>query len=74
VTIGKLLIVWVSTISGLTITEWAALFAVIYTALQIVVLVRDKLWFGWRTRADERRRRSAKDRGVFFQSTDRGDL
>lgn len=41
-TIGKLLIVWISTITGMTLTEWAALFAVIYTLLQIIVLVRDK--------------------------------
>lgn len=41
--IGKLLVVWVSTITGLTITEWAAFFAIVYTLLQIVVLVREKL-------------------------------
>lgn len=41
---GKLLLVWVTTITGLTVTEWAALFAIVYTLLQIFVLVRDKIW------------------------------
>lgn len=42
--LGKLAVVWVSTITGMTVTEWAALFAIIYTLLQIVVLVRDKFF------------------------------
>lgn len=41
---GKMLIVWVSTITGITITEWAALFAILYTLLQIFILIRDKIW------------------------------
>lgn len=41
---GKLLVVWVSTITGMTVTEWAALFACIYTLLQIYVLLRDKVF------------------------------
>lgn len=39
----KLLLVWVSTITGMTVTEWAAVFAIVYTLLQIYVLVRDKI-------------------------------
>lgn len=42
--VGKLLVVWITTITGLTVTEWAALFAIVYTLLQIFVLVRDKIW------------------------------
>lgn len=38
----KLMTVWLSTIAGWTITQWAAVFACVYTVLQIVVLVRDK--------------------------------
>lgn len=70
---GKLVIVWISTITGLEISEWAALFALVYTAMQIYILVRDKLWPGWFERALKRRQKS-KDRGVFLQDTDRGDL
>lgn len=40
---GKMLVVWVSTITGMTLTEWAAVFAIIYTLLQIYILVRDKI-------------------------------
>lgn len=40
---GKLLIAWVSTIVGMELTQWAALFAIIYTVLQIYILVRDKI-------------------------------
>ncbi len=41
---GKLIVVWISTITGLTLSEWAALFAVVYTILQIYILIRDKIW------------------------------
>jgi len=39
----KMFVVWVSTITGMTITEWAAVFAIVYTLLQTYVLVRDKI-------------------------------
>lgn len=39
----KLAIAWLSTIAGLKLTEWAAVFAIVYTILQIYVLVRDKI-------------------------------
>ena len=42
--VGKLLVVWITTLMGMTITEWAALFAILYTLLQIYILVRDKIW------------------------------
>jgi hypothetical protein len=42
--LGKLTVVWVATITGMTVTDWAALFAIVYTFLQIVVLVRDKFF------------------------------
>lgn len=41
---GKLIVVWVSTITGLSISEWAAIFAIVYTILQCYVLIRDKIW------------------------------
>ncbi len=42
--IGKGLVVWVSTITGMAVADWAALFAIVYTLLQTYVLIRDKLW------------------------------
>lgn len=39
----KLLVAWATTIAGMELTHWAALFAIVYTVLQIYVLVRDKI-------------------------------
>jgi hypothetical protein len=39
---GKMMAVWLSTMAGMSIADWAALCAVVYTALQILVLLRDK--------------------------------
>ena len=41
--VGKMLVVWISTITGMTVTEWAAVFAIVYTLLQTYVLIRDKI-------------------------------
>lgn len=41
-TIFKLIAVWAGVVAGWSITHWAALAALVYTVLQIVVLVRDK--------------------------------
>lgn len=38
----KLTLVWSAVFAGWTVTHWAALAALVYTVLQIVVLVRDK--------------------------------
>jgi hypothetical protein len=38
----KIIAAWAGVIAGWQITHWAALAALIYTVLQIIVLVRDK--------------------------------
>jgi hypothetical protein len=40
----KLAGVWTAVFAGWTITHWAASAALIYTVLQIVVLVRREFW------------------------------
>lgn len=53
----KVALVWIATVTGLTLSEWATVVALLYTALQLWVTLRDRVWRDWRERRAERKGR-----------------
>jgi hypothetical protein len=42
--VARILIAWAGAIIGMTVSQWAALAALIYTCLQIYITMRDKIF------------------------------
>lgn len=51
----KVALVWLATVTGLTLSEWATVLAIAYTLLQLVITLRDRVWRDWWERRQHRR-------------------